>query len=525
MPFQLEPYRNPNATTIANLIGGADRARAAAMTASADATARGVQSVGEQAGATLNNLVKLKLDEPHRQLQGIQLREAQLTEKDDLAARTAFSQSQGDPDAAVKLLEQQGNYPVAMKLRSQLTADRLRGLDTLNKQLEVNEKRLGQASQLLQSVTLAPTPEAAAIQYRNVLPTVRSIVGADLGAKLPDEYDPTVVKQAMTWGMKASDVLRMQRDSANLAFQGVRNSVTLVQLDDTLTQSLATAAQTAESQEEWDRIRTSAITYAGKDVGGNVLAKFPEQWSPDLKTQAQKFLAPDPTKFMSKPVTYTGDDGKTHITEAGYDQRTNRWFAPNDTEHPLTNVMPLPAADKLQPADIDRAARAVVEDPAAWTGLTDTFRSAIFARAHELGFKVPTKDPAAPSVTAVETLRQRAIRDLNTERTNRNLGTDGMPPQEYDERLKAIEQKFSTPPFVKPTVAPKAPAPAAPAGPELSHTTTRMYQSTAPGAKPIPIPDVVVNAPIPQGQPGIRIRMSDGTIWIKRANGVIEPGR
>jgi hypothetical protein len=494
MPIQLEPYRNPEATTIANLIGGADRARASAMTAAADATARGAQSVGEQAGATLNNLVKLKLDEPRRQLEGIHLREAQLSEKDDLAARDAFSHANGDPDAAVTLLERQGNYPVAMKLRGQLAADRLRGLDSLNKQLEVNEKRLSQASQLLQSVTLAPTPEAAAAQYRDVLPSVRSIVGAELGSKLPNEYDPNVVKQAMTWGMKASDVLRMQRDSATTALEGVRTAVTKVELDATLTQSLAKAAQTAESQADWDRIRSAAITWAGNDIGGTVLAKFPEQWSPQVKTVAQKFLVSD-AFAKTDMVSYTGPDGKAHITEAAWDKTTNQWFAAGDTTTPLANVRKFekPSADGK--INVQEYADALMKDPSFYHKLTDTAITQVMPELVRRGFTIPpptTRDPG----TAIR-WRARALSDLDKERRDEARMPGPMTVDEFNAKKDAIEQSYQlqvgqTPaaarPAAPPTPAAGAPKATSPAAPKARTNPNGPITITIPGKGPITFP-------------------------------------
>src|SRR6185503_2970977 len=66
--FQVEPYQNRWAPTLATLVGGADRARAAAMQQAGQLQAEGVARVGDQVGATLNNIVRYKVEEPEIKL-------------------------------------------------------------------------------------------------------------------------------------------------------------------------------------------------------------------------------------------------------------------------------------------------------------------------------------------------------------------------------------------------------------------------------------------------------------------------
>jgi hypothetical protein len=469
MPMFLEPYRNPWGPTLTNLVGGADRARAAATMASGQAIAAGAQQIGAETGATLNNLVRLKLDQPRREAEQIQLARLKRDEGDDQAARDAFTEAGGDPDAAVGLLEQKGAYIPAMKIRGQLQQQRVQALDVLGKQLKVNEDRLTQASQLLQGVPKAQDPATA---YTNVLPQVRQLVGDNLGAKLPDQYDPNVVNTAVTWGMKAVDVSRMQRDAATAAYQGLRGAVTRVELQDRLTKSLATSALTAENQDDWDRIRQTASQFG--DDAKTVLSKFPEQWSPALADTARTMLKPveSPTKYRESTVLATVN-GKPTITLAGFDPERNAYFAPGETEHPLADARPVPAADSLTARDDAEIVKAVQANPAIWNDLTETVKSRVLPGLSRAGgFTPPPKTDRGASAATAERWRMNALKKVDDD-----LNLSVITADQATAQRAAIEQSYKVqlgnpPPSSATAPKPAGAAPASPQGPPAPKVKT-----------------------------------------------------
>lgn len=527
--YQIEPYRNPFANSLANLVGGADRARAEALQRSGDAIAQGGKELGQEAGATLNNLVKLQLDAPQREMTQIQLRQAREGQADDAAARDAFTDAGGDPDKAVQLLEKGGNYPVAMKIRSTLTEQRLKGLDTLNKQFDLSEKNLTQASQLLQGVSTDANPAAA---YANVLPQVRSLVGPNLAGKLPDQYDPNAVKTATTWGMKNADVLRAQRDASTIALNGLRTAVTKTGLAEQLTTSLATSARTAGSQEEWDQLRTAAKTYGG-EVADDVLKRFPEQWSPDLATKATQILtAGQLPSYQHETVTYTGADGKSHIGEAGFDPKKNAWFSPG-SDTPLTNVRKF-ERDPQGQIDVGGLAKAVMDHPEAYNDLTDTAKTRIWPTLNQAGFTPPGKVDRGASLATAERWRQGQLRkidddpELKVNLLSKDPDVKAAAESEIARRRGEIEASFKVqtgggskapaPPASQPAVGTDGvPAPAK-QGPPVRGVAPPKAPAKAGGVPPN------VTTALQSQKPG-KYTLSDGSKWIVGKDGTIQPGQ
>lgn len=491
MPLQLEPYRSPHTTTIANLIGGADEARAEGIRRSGAAIAQGVESVGNIAATTANNLVRLRLDAPRREMERLQLDEARRGYQDDLDARQAFTDAQGDPEKAIVALEQKGNYHVSMKLRSELNQQRLRDVETQGHLLDVTEKRLGQATQLLQGVRTAPDPAAA---YANVIPRVRQLVGAELAQSLPDTFDPAVVEQAIPWGLKSVDYARMRRDAATTAAQGLRTAVTKFELADKMTTALATYAQSIDNQDEWTNARQEMVHISG-DVAADVLKKFPEVWTPDLKTVAQKYLAPNGfTK--TETVSYTGADGKGHITEAAWDKTRNQWFAAGDTTTPLANVRKFERDPATGRIDVAGLTHTVLEHPEAFNDLTDTAKTQLWPSLANAGFQRPDRPDRGASVASAERWKQRALTDLDKERRAPER-YPAMTDEEFNAKKAAIEQSYQLQLGKTPAAARPTPPPTNGAGKQATPTTGAPKATSPAPSKARPNPNSPVTITIP----------------------------
>jgi hypothetical protein len=439
--FELTPYRNPYAVSLANLVGGADRARAAAIQQSGQAIAQGAQQVGQDINATANNLVRLKLDEPRRQMEGIELARAQRAEQDEKDAKQAFQDAQGDPSKALTLLETKGNYQVAMKLRGQLNQQRIQDLDLMGKTLDETHKRLEQASQLVQGVMSSQDPASA---WPTVAPRVRALVGEQLAAHVPDDYSPDFANQALAWGTKVSDTIRMRRDAAQGALAGLRSAVTKTDLTNKLTDATAKWAQTVESQDDWDNARKQ-IKLLGGDTADGVLSRFPAEYSDALKGTALKIQQAGQTvKFQHETVQYTGADGKVHIGEANYDAAKGMWFAPG-SDTPLTNVQKF-ERDRVGEIDRGGLVKTVLDHPEAYNDLTDTAKTAIWPALNAAGFKPPAAKDRGASPATAERWRMNQLERLDREYRAQRGMPEGVPgyisPEEYERQKSAIEASY-----------------------------------------------------------------------------------
>lgn len=498
LPPRVDPYRSPYTVTLANLMGAGDHARAQAERQSGQAVANAATDIGQTVGATLNNIVKLNLDAPRREHEAIALRQAKEGEADDKAARDAFQQSKGDPEAALKLLEEGGNYTVAMKLRSTLHEQRLKGLDEVNKQLDSTGKRLGMATQLLQGVPSSPDPAGA---YANVLPQVREIVGPGLAGYLPDTYDPKIVSTALTWGMKANEAVNFRRQAGRDAMEGLQTAVTRTELADKLTKSTATWAQTIDSQEGWDEMLTTVKSLGG-DVADGVLKQFASTYSPEAVQSAQKLLGKTPPGFQRENVIATVD-GKTRVLEAGYDTTKNQWFAPGSTT-PLTNVRKFERDPATGNVNAPELAKAVLENPDIFQDLTDSAKTAIWPALNAAGFTRPAQRDTGSSRAVAERWKLNALHKVEE-----NLGYQLITPEQATAQRAEIETSFQA------QVGGAAP------------TAPRPTDAPKPGPPPKNPPAGAVPDSIKQllgSQKAGKYTLTDGSVWIKDASGAIRKG-
>lgn len=501
-PFQYQQYRNPYATTLASLVGAGDHARADAERQRGAIVGNAVGNIAQTGASTLNNFMQFKLDEPRRKMEALQLGQAEQADKDDKAARTAFQTAKGDPDQALKILETGGNYNVAMKLRSQINDAKLKALDDLSKSLDVTNKRLGTATQLLQPLATLP-PEQRQDAYTAALPRVREIVGPDLGAYLPDTYDEGRVNAAMQWGMKANEAVQFRQQAARDAQQTLTTAVTKTELADKLTKQIATWAQTVDNDDEWQQMREQAKHLGGAEVADDVLARFDDTFSPGAVQKAAKLLGAK-QDFQHDTVTYTGADGKTHIGEANYDPASGGWTLPGSAT-PIQNVRKF-QRDSAGQVDVGALAKAVLNNPDAYNDLTDSAKTLIWPTLDQAGFRPPPPRDRGQSAATAERWRMNAL-----QKVDENLGLHLIDDTEATRQRTAIEASYKT------QLGGDQPAPAA-AAPKKAAPPT----APAPPQPPKP-PSAVpqtVNDLLASQKPG-RYTLTDGSVWVKDASGTI----
>jgi hypothetical protein len=508
-PFQYqylpqETYRSPYTTTLASLMGAPDRAQAGAAMASGQAWAGAAQQVGSQVATGLHDLMRYQEAAPQREMTQIQLRQARETQADDAATRFAFQDAKGDPIKAVETLEQGGNYGPAMKIRSQLNEQRLKGLDEVKKTLEITDDRLKTASQLLQGVSGAPDPAAA---YAAVLPKVRAVIGQDLAGHLPDAYNPDVVKQAMSWGMKASEVVALRRQATLDANSAIRNALTKTELVDKLTHASATWAQTIDTPEEWAQM-LEQVKHLGGDSAPDVLAKFAPDYSPDAVAAATKLLGQVPT-YREADVLATVD-GKTRLVRAGFDPKRNQYFLPG-TDVALQNVRPLPAKEGAA-LNSTELTKALIANPEIYNDLTDSVKSELWQSGtlRQAGFTPPARRDSGSSRAVAERWKTTQLHKIDE---NVALGIYGQGTDAQTAAAAAREEIEAS--YRAQIGGAEKPAPATPGGPPVA-------AKTPPKAKAAAVPDAVTQV-LSKQKPG-KYTLSDGSKWIVDKAGAITPG-
>lgn len=242
------------------------------------------------------------------------------------ALQDAIQASNGDYDAAVDALEQQGFGDLALTVRKSLFDQRIQQADLLDKETKTTGEKLTQASQLMQSAT-------DPISYMRVLPRIRKLVGPELAQQLPDQFDPAFVQSAVQWGMKASDVTAQRNAAVAEAKQGLEAKQDGRESHAFFTGALSKWLTTVDSPEEW----TQALQMA-QQMGApkEVLAQFAPEFSPQAVEQAKALgMSPEEREQLS----ISRMNAQTSRASAGEQARHNRVMEAKPVDDRLVQIM------------------------------------------------------------------------------------------------------------------------------------------------------------------------------------------
>lgn len=275
---------------------------------SGEAWANGVQGVAGAISKTMGDLAAYAEEQPAREARNAQLK-ASTAKNNREAEYEKLMQTTGgqSPDAVVQTLRDKGFHEKAAELKKTIDKAREDAIDLSIKQMNLAQQQLGQAALLMDSARTATGAEAET--YASVLPKVRELVGPDLAKSIPDQYDPSFVEQATTWGMSMKDKLGVRADAA----KALRDNLKDARDGDThFTAALSTWLGTADSQEDWD----DAIANAkGLGAAPETIAKFGSTYSPEAVERAKVFGAkkddgPKAGSFESFMTSFAKSKGK-----------------------------------------------------------------------------------------------------------------------------------------------------------------------------------------------------------------------
>lgn len=494
-------------------------AQARAVTAGADAQARALDidaqqnaRMGQMVGTSLRDLSQLPTQIPQQRVETMKLRDMAQQYTDQQLTRDALNASKGDLTAALTALDAAGHVSAATGLRGQLQTARVKGLESVKLENETRQQALDQAGTLLSSVQASDTP---AENYGRVLPELRKIVGKELAEQIPDAYDPAFVKQALTWGMTASEQVLARARIATAAKDAVQQSVTTLELHRKMGDYLGQWAQTVDNQDDWTKMIANAKALGAPAA---LLERVGDTYSADAKKRALGLLDdPKTPSYQHDAVLASGPNGKPIVVEAGYNPKENKWYAAGSTT-PLENVRPLPKdVNGITQADHSTLVSGVIQNPDLWHNLTDTVKSALAPDLVRAGFtKFGVVDPGASRATA-ERWRYTALKDLDKRyidsRSDRSV-IPAMTDADKETERQRIEASYQAQLGNAPAAAPKkpdaTPAPVVPA-------PAAAGKPSAAKAETVPAP---VSALLEDQQPGT-YTLSDKSTWKKNADGTI----
>lgn len=311
------PYTSPHAGNVARLMLASGEAQARAAEQSGAAWAGGIQQLGNIAANSVASLARYHEEQPFRDYQKLALDDATRTIQHKNLIDQAWNDAGGDPEKAIKLLEDGHNAHAAMAVRAEVAAQRKTTLESYAAQLTVAEKRLKVAGDLFPTPPteseLEAQPQAAVGKwaldayrggdnqpgdpehpavaayretYKAVLPQLHQVLGDELGAALPDPDDPNLItraRKASEWGQTAAEKIAGHRAaiaSARLAIDAGKDRREQAKY---YTESVGHALSVASNQQEWTGALQSARAMGAPD---QVLAQFPTTWSAEAQKKA-----------------------------------------------------------------------------------------------------------------------------------------------------------------------------------------------------------------------------------------------
>lgn len=454
-------------------------------------------------------------------------------------------------------VERQGYWEHATQLRQDATKAAKAQADMLDQQINVVNKQIKLTAQLLQGIkppqehedatasvlsaralgglgapettgtSAAPRGkrdpeayqrdrEAASKVYDKLLPTLRETAGEIFTPYLPKEgeYDPAAIERLVTQGIGLSAVLEQRQKAIQLAKDGLDIEKDARERDEYFTKALGTWLATADSQEEWDDAQRGIKRLGGHDV---TLGKFGSTFSADAVERARTLAA-----GVGKIGSF-----EDFVTRA-VNERTQAGQAKRLTSRELLGLRRQwdEVLDKL-PSGEPRTVNfgSYFQKWLQEKGKTD-WTSSDYLEAR--------KDWGRDSVSASQrSIAGRWRKDKLDELDNLyggergGAGVESADQPEYRSRALELENEyrsllgfapldrlpddFFTPGKRRSTVPISEPKSGARAQPT----------SLEPPAPPEPVPAAVVAA-MRGVPPGKRVRLSDDTVWRRRADGRIE---
>lgn len=461
MPFHfdylpVQPYQDRLATSIAPLIGASDRAQAASDLASGQAWGQGVQKVGSEVGATLNNLMAIKLQQqsPAHMLDLMKVKELQDQERDDYAIRGALQRNGGDPDQAANDLERSGTvgYKAVGALRTQGAAKRKEDLEAASKGLVDMKNRGELLSQTLPEPPKAPedpTDVDATNKYQTDLhifqkkyvdayPQAAKILGPD-ATHLPHPDDPELVARVGTLrdaGMSAAEKARIQELGLAHAREAITADADYRKAYSDWTKAAATTLSVAESQEEWDATRQGILKSAGSGPGQkaaqNALAMFPAEWSQENATKARQLgmtaneqqKADEPPKLgtVEDAITTWANDHKRPIETLTLKEKETAARSWVQSQH----IDPAGSVDN--PAQRASVIKAVLQFPSVYRDLDPSLKGKVAGDLAAQGFTFPEKEGTTREAATAE---RALLSEWHT--ADKDLFNEQISKAQYDE--------------------------------------------------------------------------------------------
>ena len=440
-------------------MGAPAQARADALHTSGAAWAQAGQTIGNTIQGTIGDWIKYQAAAPRRQLEALQVQKLTDAEKEDAHIKDALAAAGGDPQKALTDLRSRGAIGVsaASKLQSQIVQEGRAQIDDTQKTIDIAGKKLTLSTQLLQGVESAPEDQKPAA-YAKVLPQIRAYVGPQLGAQLPDTYDPTVVSQASSGARRRHSTSNSSASRSTTPRKPSRTAATPARRISTSRNPSRNGSRRLGINRNW--IRHSRPS-------GGWRQSRPRRRAPGSATRSPRGRAALRAKFGLTPA----EREKQLPTAGTFEDYLTRWardvvnkpvqaLNPGEVERArkrYTEAGRVPPPEDLPAGEKQQLVNAVIAHPDIWSNLTDSKKSAIAAALDQRGFTQFGMKDLAMKATA-ERWRQEQLWKVDQEfevgqelaklpdnaRPFASQGKPTMTAAQRDARKLEIEKSYRT---------------------------------------------------------------------------------
>lgn len=340
----------------------------------------------------------------------------------------AFAQARGNPEAAADLLEQQGAWAPAQKLRANAGAIRQQAIDQGLERVNQYKTLYGQGAQFLREVDGKPD------LYGGMRPKLVELAGAvdpRLAQEIPETYDPERIRGMLQFTEGAAAVAETQANGLAKLKEAQTATDDAVKRRRLHQSALADWLSTAKSAEDWQGVTDGAYAMG---IPEETIAEF-GPWAPDAPERARQ-MALTPAQRAPKE-----DAPPTTFAAAILRARAKGDAA--EVKGLMALQQRITAAGREPRAALDPSAvQAVLKNPTIWGDLTPDMRGQMLVPLSKAGFDfgAAAKGLTEAQKQTIERWRTDEISRLNRDRRNPSLA---MTDEDYAAEQQRIEASYN----------------------------------------------------------------------------------
>lgn len=345
-------------------------------------------------------------------------RDEDAASKKKRGVEAAMNEAKGDPDAAAGILEQRGDWSTARTLREGVKQERLKTVDQVIGAIDGHKDVLSRSAEFLNQITAKPDLYP---QLRPKLVELAAAVNPELANFIPEAYDPTEVRNMLTWVNTNGQATNARAKAAADAKLKLTAKDDFAKSDDLDRKIASNWFSVSPSQEDWDQSLEAAKRLG---VSSTVLGQIGPTWSKDATERARamgvdpKDRKPQEINTLEEAIVKAQGAGDTTSVNAlvGLQKRLS------EAKSKETN------GGRHAPTAMEIAA--VMKNPTVWAALTPTMREDMLGPLAQSGFdfKAAASQLTDANRSQIERWKVDQLDSLEKEFAERQPTEDGIPP-------------------------------------------------------------------------------------------------